>query len=189
LHRAQAEQQQGNFRGAQTSADIAKKKAEEAVAIAQPIYADKSKADENRARADTLTREASAIAGVEVRRDARGALQRIVLMIPAEQLFTKKQSVIAPGRDALLEPVATLMKKKEYQNYPVQIIGFADPRGSSSSLLPLTLARAQSVQTALMSRGVDSKRVMATGQGGAEPIASGKDRNRNNRIEIVFLYQ
>jgi len=30
---------------------------------------------------------------------------------------------------------------------------------------------------------------MATGQGGAEPIASGKDRNRNNRIEIVFLYQ
>jgi len=71
------------------------------------------------------------------------------------------------------------MKKKEYQNYPVQIIGFADPHGSSSSLLPLTLARAQSVQTALMSRGVDSKRVMATGQGGAEPIASGKDRNKN----------
>ena len=189
FHRAQAELQQGNFRGAQMSADIAKKKAEEAVAIAQPIYADKSKADENRARADGLTREASAIAGVEVRRDARGALQRIVLMIPAEQLFTKKQSVITPGRDALLEPVATLMKKKEYQNYPVQIIGFADPRGSSSSLLPLTLARAQSVQTALMSRGVDSKRVMATGQGGAEPIARGKDRNKNNRIEIIFLYQ
>jgi flagellar motor protein MotB len=45
------------------------------------------------------------------------------------------------------------------------------------------------VQTALMSRGVDSKRVMATGQGGAEPISGGKDRNRNNRIEIVFLYQ
>jgi outer membrane protein OmpA-like peptidoglycan-associated protein len=136
-----------------------------------------------------LTREASAIAGVEVRRDARGALQRIVLMIPADQLFTKKQSVITPGRDALLEPIATLMKKKEYQNYSVQIIGFADPRGGSSALLPLTLARAQSVQTALMSRGVDSKRVMATGQGGSEPIASGKDRNRNNRIEIIFLYQ
>jgi len=45
------------------------------------------------------------------------------------------------------------------------------------------------VQTALMSRGVDSKRVMATGQGGSEPIASGKDRNKNNRIEIIFLYQ
>jgi outer membrane protein OmpA-like peptidoglycan-associated protein len=189
FHRAQGEMQQGNFRGAQMSADIAKKKAEEAVAIARPIYIEKSNADENRARADMLTREASAIAGVEVRRDARGALQRIVLMIPADQLFTKKQSVITPGRDALLEPIATLMKKKEYQNYSVQIIGFADPRGSSSALLPLTLARAQSVQTALMSRGVDSKRVMATGQGGAEPIASGKDRNRNNRIEIIFLYQ
>jgi outer membrane protein OmpA-like peptidoglycan-associated protein len=116
-------------------------------------------------------------------------LQRIVLSIQAEQLFTKKQSVIAPGRDSILEPIATLMKKKEYQNYPVQIIGFSDPRGNSSALLALTLARAQSVQTALMSRGVDSKRVMATGQGGAEPLAGGKERNRNNRIEIIFLYQ
>jgi outer membrane protein OmpA-like peptidoglycan-associated protein len=189
LARAQAELQQGNFRGAQMSADIARKKAEEAVAAAQPIYAEKTKADDNRARADTLTREASTIAGVEVRRDARGALQRIVLMIPAEQLFTKKQSMITPGREAMLDPIATLMKKKEYQNYPVQIVGFADPHGNPSSLLPLTLARAQSVQTALMSRGVDSKRVMAAGQGGAEPISGGKDRNRNNRIEIIFLYQ
>ena len=72
LARAQAELQQGNFRGAQMSADIARKKAEEAVATAQPIYAEKTKADDNRARADTLTREASTIAGVEVRRDARG---------------------------------------------------------------------------------------------------------------------
>jgi outer membrane protein OmpA-like peptidoglycan-associated protein len=189
LARAEAELQQGNFRSAQMSADIARKKAEEAVAAAQPIYAEKTKADDNRARADTLTREASTIAGLEVRRDARGALQRIVLSIPAEQLFTKKQSVIAPGRDAILEPIATLMKKKEYQNYPVQIVGFADPHGNSSSLLALTLARAQSVQTALMSRGVDSRRVMATGQGGAEPLAGGKERNRNNRIEIIFLYQ
>ena len=189
LARAQAELQQGNFRGAQMSADIARKKAEEAAAIAQPIYAEKTKADDNRARADTLTREASTIAGVEVRRDARGVLQRIVLTIPAEQLFTKKQSVITPGREAMLDPIATLMKKKEYMNYPVQIVGFADARGSSSSLLALTLARAQSVATALMSRGVDSKRVMATGQGGAEQVASGKDRSRNNRIEIIFLYQ
>ena len=189
LARAQAELQQGSFRAAQMSADIARKKAEEAVATAQPIYAEKTKADDNRARADTLTREASTIAGLEVRRDARGALQRIVLSIQAEQLFTKKQSVIAPGRDAMLEPIATLMKKKEYQNYPVQIVGFADPHGNSSSLLALTLARAQSVQTALMSRGVDSRRVMATGQGGAEPLAGGKERNRNNRIEIIFLYQ
>ena len=189
LARAQAELQQGNFRAAQMSADIARKKAEDAVAAAQPIYAEKTKADDNRARADMLTREASTIAGVEVRRDARGALQRIVLMIPADQLFTKKQTMITPGRDAMLDPIATLMKKKEYMNYPVQIVGFADARGSSSSLLALTLARAQSVQTGLMSRGVDSKRVMATGQGGAEQVASGKDRSRNNRIEIIFLYQ
>ena len=189
LARAQAELQKGDYRAAQMSAEIARKKAEEATAAAKPIYAEKTKADDNRARADTLTREASTIAGVTVRRDARGVLQRIVLTIPAEQIFTKKQSVITPGRDALLEPIANLMKKPEYQNYPVQIVGFSDPHGSSSTLLALTLARAQSVQTALMSRGVDSKRIMATGQGGAEPIASGKDKTRNNRIEIVFLYQ
>jgi outer membrane protein OmpA-like peptidoglycan-associated protein len=189
LARAMAELQKSDFQSAQMSADIARKKAEQATAIAQPIYAEKAKGDENRARADALTREASAIAGVTVRRDARGMLQRIVLTIPAEQLFTKKQTVITPGREPMLDPVAELMKKKDYQSYPVQIVGFADPRGSSSSLLPMTLARAQAVQTALMSRGVESKRIMATGQGGAEPIASGKDRNRNNRIEMIFLYQ
>ena len=42
LARAQAELQQGNFRSAQMSADIARKKAEEATAVAQPIYAEMS---------------------------------------------------------------------------------------------------------------------------------------------------
>jgi len=77
----------------------------------------------------------------------RGALQRIVLSIQAERFFTKKQSVIAPGRDSILEPIATLMKKKEYQNYPGANHRLLRSRGNSSALLALTLARAQSVQT------------------------------------------
>jgi flagellar motor protein MotB len=53
-------------------------------------------------------------------------------------------------------------------------------------------ARAQSVFNALVTRGVDVRRMMASGQGGAEPIADGRSaagRASNHRVEIVFLYQ
>ena len=50
-------------------------------------------------------------------------------------------------------------------------------------------ARAQSVYDALVTRGVDVRRMMASGQGGAEPIADGRNRASNFRVEVVFLYQ
>jgi flagellar motor protein MotB len=48
------------------------------------------------------------------------------------------------------------------------------------------------VFSALVVRGVDAKRMVVSGQGSAEPIADNRTANgraRNNRIEIVFLYQ
>jgi flagellar motor protein MotB len=48
------------------------------------------------------------------------------------------------------------------------------------------------VFSALVVRGVDSKRMVVSGQGSAEPVADNRTaagRDRNNRIEIVFLYQ
>jgi outer membrane protein OmpA-like peptidoglycan-associated protein len=107
-------------------------------------------------------------------------------------LFIKKQTVIGPGKDMVLDPIAELIKKKDYQNFPVQVIGYTDSRGSETANLAMSGARAQSVYNALVTRGVDVRRMMANGQGGAEPIADGRTaagRASNHRVEVVFLYQ
>jgi outer membrane protein OmpA-like peptidoglycan-associated protein len=190
LAKAQSEMEAGRMQEAQTSASIAKKTADNAAAAAKPSYARDSQAEENRKKADALFSEALRVPGVAVRRDIRGSLQRLIISIPAELLFVKKQTVIAPGKDTILDPIAQLIKKKEYQDFPVQIIGHTDSRGArQSSLLALSSARAQSVFNALVTRGVDVRRMMASGQGGAEPIADGRRRSANYRVEVVFLYQ
>ncbi len=192
LHKAQAELQAGQMQQAQASAEIAKKTAQDAAAAAKPSYERDSTAAENRKRADALYADALRIPGVQVRRDVKGSLQRVVIGVPADLLFVKKQTVIAPGKDSLLNPVAELIKKKEYQGFPVQVIGHTDSRGNQTTNLAMSAARAQSIFNALVTRGVEVRRMMASGQGGAEPVADGRTaagRASNHRVEVVFLYQ
>jgi outer membrane protein OmpA-like peptidoglycan-associated protein len=190
LARARQEMSQGNFQAAQTSAEMAKIKADEAAGIAKPLYEKEAQAEENKARAEALARDAASIAGVVVRREARGSLQRLVIPLEAEKLFPRRTTTIAAGKEAQLEPVANLLKK--YPSFPVQIVGYTDNRGRTGEQLATSLARAESVFSALVVRGVDAKRMVVSGQGSAEPIADNRTatgRARNNRIEIIFLYQ
>jgi outer membrane protein OmpA-like peptidoglycan-associated protein len=191
LARAQQEMQQGNFPAAQISADQAKKKADEASEVAKPLYQEESKSAESRAQAEDLAREAAAIPGIILRRDARGSLQRLVLPIPGDTLFTRRETTVAPQKGgSLLDQIAGLIKK--YNSYPVQVVGYTDTRGRSGELLALSLARAQSVYSALVARGVEAKRMVVSGQGPAEPVSDNRTiagRAQNNRVEIIFVYQ
>lgn len=190
LARARQELAAGNFPSAQTSAEMAKLKATEATAAAKPIYERESQAEENKARAEALARDAAAIPGVVVRREARGSLQRLVVPLDAERLFVRRATTIGPDKEAMLQPVAELLKK--YPTFPVQVVGYTDNRGRAGEQLAFSLARAESVFSALVLRGVDAKRVVVSGQGAAEPVADNRTsagRARNNRVEIVFLYQ
>jgi outer membrane protein OmpA-like peptidoglycan-associated protein len=192
LAKAQTEFQAGQMQQAQVSAGIAKKTAQDAAASAKPSYDKDTAAAENRKKADGLFAAALKIPGVRVTRDVKGSLQRVVIAVPAEMLFVKKQTVLSPGRDSMLEPVAELIKSPEYKGFPVQVIGHTDSKGSTSGNLALSAARAQSVYNALVTRGVEARRMMASGQGGAEPIADGRSaagRASNHRVEVVFLYQ
>ena len=187
LSRAQQELQQGNFSAAQLSADMAKKKADEASEAAKPFYQEEAKSAESRAQAEALARDMTAIAGTTSRRDIRGALQRVILVVPAELLFFRNETTIGAGKGYVLDQVAALIKK--YPTFPVQVVGYTDSRGGTASqLLARSLARAQTAYSALLTRGVDIKRLVVSGQGSAEPITL-PGKPGNNRIEIVFVYQ
>lgn len=190
LTRAQQELGANNFTGAQTSAELAKLKAEEAERAAKPIYEKEAAAADFKAKAETLQREVTGIPGITVKRDARGSLQRIVLSVPADLLFVKASTALAPGKDALLDPVANIMKK--YERFQVMVVGHTDNRGRTGEQLAMSQARAQSVYTGLISRGVDARRMVVSGQGSGEPAADNRTsagRASNNRVEIIFLYQ
>jgi len=187
LAKASAELKQNDFAGAQASAEVAKKNADKATELAKPLYEQAEQTTANKARDEALARDASAITGADVRLERRGDLQRLVIAVP--ELFSKRKPDIATGHDGVITSIAELLKK--YPTYPVQIIGYTDNRGKSSELLALSAARAQNVYSALAAKGVETKRLMASGLGGDDPRFDNKTapgRAKNNRIEIVFLY-
>ena len=187
LAKATAELQQNDFAGAQASAEVAKKNADKATEMAKQLYEQAEQASQNKARDEALSRDASGISGADVRLERRGDLQRLVIAVP--ELFSKRKPDIAAGHDGVIDAIAQLLKK--YPTYPVQIIGYTDNRGKASELLAISAARAQTVYSALAAKGVETRRLMASGLGGDDPRFDNRTapgRAKNNRVEIVFLY-
>ena len=186
LARAQLELKQGNFASAAASADLAKQKADQSAQTARPKYDESESAKGDKARIEELTRDASGLSGVTVRLERRGSVQRLVL--PIYGIFGKRSTAITPGKDAVLDPLADLLKK--YASYSVQVIGHTDNKGRHGELVALSQARAQSVYSGLLSRGVDGKRLTVSGMGPDEPIAANKGsaREQNNRVEVILTY-
>ncbi|HEY4188593.1 MAG TPA: OmpA family protein [Polyangia bacterium] len=187
LAKADAEIKQGNWGAAQASLDVAKSRADHATELSKPSYEQAAQASQNKARDEALRRDASSLPGVAVRLEQRGELQRLVIAI--QDLFSRNQTTLQPGRDDSLAPVAQLISK--YPSYPVQVVGHTDNRGRAGELIALSQARAQSVFSSLVSKGVEARRLMVSGQGPNEPIADNKSapgRAKNSRVEIIFLY-
>jgi outer membrane protein OmpA-like peptidoglycan-associated protein len=187
LAKAESEVKQNAWGMAQASLEVARAQAEKATAIAKPMYEQAAQTTQNKMRDEALARDASALPGVSVRIERRGELQRLVIAI--QELFARSQTTLQPGKDDALEPIARLVIK--YPSYPVQIVGHTDNRGKPGELIALSQARAQSVFSSLVARGVEARRLMVSGQGPNEPIADnriGAGRAKNARIEVVFLY-
>jgi outer membrane protein OmpA-like peptidoglycan-associated protein len=163
---------QSREREAQMRAAQAESSAAEAERRAQ-------EAREANLRAQTLEQE---LADLKAKKTERG----LVLTL-GDVLFDTGKATLKPGAYQTIERLAAVLK--EVPARKVMIEGHTDSVGSDEFNQQLSQNRAQSVQSALLERGVMSNQITTLGKGESTPIASNDDaggRQQNRRVEMIF---
>lgn len=78
---------------------------------------------------------------------------------------------------------------KEFRKVGIHVTAFCSPYRSTRREDALTLARARVVADYLWSQGIDSRLIIAKGEGSRRPFVAstqGGDKSANSRIEITF---
>lgn len=187
LQQAHKEFDAGHWDAVRAGTALARTEAARALELSRPRYEQAAAALHNSARDRALEVDATAISGVTTRLERDGDLQRLVLVVSG--LFPAKQSTLVPDGAKVLDSVKDLLAK--YQPYPVQVAGFVGEPGPPEILAALSLARANAVYWALVSRGVDPKRLGIDARGGASAPEDGPTaaaRSKTSRIELSILY-
>ena len=144
-----------------------------------------SSADQFLAQQDALFQQASALSGVEVKKDRRG------IVVILRQLFARKKILLLPGMLPLLDQIGELANR--FPSTTLMLEGYTDSRGRHTDNLTLSMSRAQSVMDYLVQRHeLSLNRIKASGYGETRPVsdnATVAGRLRNQRIEILFLFR
>jgi outer membrane protein OmpA-like peptidoglycan-associated protein len=123
--------------------------------------------------------------GVEVTRTADNRLQ---VNVPSDISFAVGRADLRPDLLPVLDKFAAGLDT----SMTVHVIGHTDNTGSDAINDPLSVNRANSVKSYLVSRGVPSTRVTIEGRGERQPIADNateQGRARNRRVEIFLSDQ
>ena len=103
--------------------------------------------------------------------------------------FDTASSVIKPDSEPAIDEIAKLLTSNPALK--VGIVGHTDMVGDAASNLRLSMARAQAVINALVSKhGIAATRLVAFGAGPWAPVASNKTedgRAKNRRVELVEI--
>lgn len=100
--------------------------------------------------------------------------------------FDTAKSEIRVADAAEVNEVATTLGK--YPTAKIRIAGYADARGNDAANMALGKARADSVKTALVAKGVDAARIETVSGGETDPVdsnATAGGRFENRRTELV----
>ena len=104
--------------------------------------------------------------------------------------FDLGQATIRPGSRPTLDDAASVLT--EYSALRISITGHTDNMGDRTKNVDLSKARADSVKTYLVGKGIDASRIETRGAGPDEPIADNKlaaGRQKNRRIEFKLIQQ
>lgn len=111
----------------------------------------------------------------------------IRLIMPGNITFEHDRADIRASFYQTLNSVAIVLKK--YDNTAVRVVGYASSVGDAMYNQQLSERRANAVASYLIAQGVHSGRLMATGMGARNPIASNRTasgQEQNRRVEITI---
>jgi outer membrane protein OmpA-like peptidoglycan-associated protein len=100
--------------------------------------------------------------------------------------FDTAKSDIRPADTAEVDAVAATLAK--YPTTHIRIAGYADATGNDAANVALGKARADSVKSALVAKGIDASRVDTVSGGSGDPVdtnATPGGRFENRRTEVV----
>lgn len=112
----------------------------------------------------------------------------LIVTLPQDILFATDSTAIRP--DLRRDLMALAQNLQAYPNSAVQIIGHTDNTGSAAYNQDLSLRRAQSVANVLFSAGISTSRLVVTGRGEDQPVATNltpEGRAQNRRVEVVIV--
>ncbi len=122
-------------------------------------------------------------------RAARVAVVADHIEIREAVFFESGRDLIKPESFALLQEVAGILQEHP-ELLRVRVEGHTDNKGSASTNLTLSQARAAAVREYLIARGVAGDRLVAEGFGESRPLATGENEAawaRNRRVEFIVV--
>jgi outer membrane protein OmpA-like peptidoglycan-associated protein len=114
---------------------------------------------------------------------------RLKINVPSDAGFASDSAQLNPKLHPALNELATSLMQNPTET--VQIVGYTDSTGGDAVNQPLSQSRAQSVESYLVSRGVQPQRISTQGMGAQNPVASNETaegRAQNRRVEIFVAY-
>lgn len=111
-----------------------------------------------------------------------------VIRLDGSVLFASGKTALLPIAQTSLDKVADVLQQQS-EDKKIVVEGHTDSVGKDEDNLKLSQARAESVRSYLVSRGVKADRISAVGKGETVPIADNKTpegRANNRRVEIVI---
>jgi len=150
------------------------------------VDSEKAKVDSEKLARDQANRKASALQSEVDALNAKPTDRGLVLTL-GDVLFDTGKAELNPGASRNLDQLVQFLT--EHEDRRVEIDGYTDSVGTDSFNLDLSQRRADTVKAVLVSRGIDSSRIVSRGYGKEFGIASNSEasgRQLNRRVEIVI---
>jgi outer membrane protein OmpA-like peptidoglycan-associated protein len=150
--------------------------------------ADAARGDADAARMDTAAaqRQAADLRAQIAELNAQATDRGLVVTL-GDVLFASGRSDLKGGATSNLAKLSAFLN--EYQDRTVVIEGHTDSVGAADYNQGLSQRRADAVKSYLVSQGVASSRLVASGMGQGSPIASNDSatgRQQNRRVEVII---